>query len=213
MHTLILLFQHLERSKKAIIDETEKGWYITWIEKSEEQKEYEAKMNKKSKMAMADEELVQSYVNQQIEKVGGGCLDSDFHINQAKADKGEEEEEHEATELIKAEDETIKLDMKMKSNLLADKTDTKLGIKNMLKDKERENEKKRQEKESEKKKDDSKRKMSALEEIMEQGKKKQKEEDAKKPKVRVWLRKGIVVKVIVFHNLTIFFLGCDQIPW
>merc|ERR1711928_8056 len=33
--------------------------------------------------------------------------------------------------------------------------------------------------------------MSALEEIMEQGKKKQREEEAKKPKVRSWLREVI----------------------
>jgi DNA/RNA-binding protein KIN17 len=184
--TLVVLLQHLGRTKKAIIDETEKGWYITWVEKSEEQLEWEAKQKKKNKMVMNDEELTQKYVNRQIEK--------------AKAEVGsDQEEETEATELIKGDNETVKLDLVMKSSLLSAKPDTKVGIKSVFKEaslKEREG--------GDKKKDDtktfgqleSKRKMSALEEIMEQGKKKQKQEEAKKPKARSWLRHGIVVKVV-----------------
>merc|ERR1719394_1253865 len=158
--TLTSYVKHLERTKKAIIDETEKGWYITWIEKSEEQKEREARDAKKNKMIKNDEELVQMYVNQQIEK--------------AKAELGEDvEEQSEATDLLKGDNETVKLDLKMKQTLLS-QSDSKVAVKsvfNNLKDKEKDKDK------ISDKKDDSKRKISALEEIMEQGKKRQKEEE------------------------------------
>ena len=169
--------QHLERTKKAIIDQTEKGWYITWVEKSPEQLEWEQKQNKKEKMAKDDDEITQMYVQRQIEK--------------AKAEADHSDEEVEATDLLKDENETVKLDLKMKSTLLAAKADSKVGVKSVFRDLV-----KKEERDSEKKKDDSKRKMSALEEIMEQGKKKAKEEEAKKPKIRSWLRPGIVVKVV-----------------
>jgi len=175
--TLTSYVKHLERTKKAIIDETEKGWYITWVEKTEEQKEREARDAKKSKMFRNDEELTQMYIEQQIEK--------------AKAERNGDDEEFEATELLKDENETLTLDLKMKQTILA-KTDNKIGVKSVFKEKERDKDKDK----SSDKKEDSKRKMSALEEIMEQGKKKQKEEEDKKPKVRSWLSKGIVVKVV-----------------
>lgn len=174
--TLTSYVKHLERTKKAIIDETEKGWYITWIEKSEEQKEREARDAKKNKMVKNDEELVQMYVNQQIEK--------------AKAELGEDVEESEATDLLKGDNETVKLDLKMKQTLLS-QSDSKVAVKSVFN-----NVKEKEKVKTSEKKDDSKRKISALEEIMEQGKKRQKEEEEKKPKVRSWLRKGIVVKVV-----------------
>merc|ERR1712226_337628 len=115
--TLTSYVKHLERTKRAVIDETEKGWYITWCEKSEEQKEREARDAKKNKMVKNDEELVQMYVNKQIEK--------------AKAELGEEEEVNEATELLKFENETVKLDLNMKQTILA-KTDTKVAVKSVF---------------------------------------------------------------------------------
>ena len=105
------------------------------------------------------------YVQQQIEK--------------AKAEAGSDEE-FEATELHKDENEVLKLDLKLKPTLLA--TDSKVGVKSVFKEaavvKKEADLKVKKEKE-----DSGKRKMSALEEIMEQGKKKQREEEAKKPKV------------------------------
>ena len=107
------------------------------------------------------------YVQQQIEK--------------AKAEAGSDEE-FEATELLKDENEVLKLDLKLKPTMLASKaTDSKVGVKSVCKDAaavKKESDKIKKEKE-----DSGKRKMSALEEIMEQGKKKQREEEAKKPKV------------------------------
>ena len=108
------------------------------------------------------------YVQQQIEK--------------AKAEAGSDEE-FEATELLKDENEVLKLDLKLKPTVLASKaTDSKVGVKSVFK--EAAAVKKEADLKVKKEKEDSgKRKMSALEEIMEQGKKKQREEEAKKPKV------------------------------
>ena len=107
------------------------------------------------------------YVQQQIEK--------------AKAEAGSDEE-FEATELLKDENEVLKLDLKLKPTVLASKaTDSKVGVKSVFKEAlavKKEGDKVKKEKD-----DSGKRKMSALEEIMEQGKKKQREEEAKKPKV------------------------------
>ena len=109
--------------------------------------------------------LLVRYVQQQIEK--------------AKAEAGSDEE-FEATELHKDENEVLKLDLKLKPTLLA--TDSKVGVKSVFK--EAAAVKKEADLKVKKEKEDSgKRKMSALEEIMEQGKKKQREEEAKKPKV------------------------------
>lgn len=175
--TLTSYVKHLERTKKAIVDQTEKGWYITWVEKSPEQLEWEQKQNKKEKMAKDDDEITQMYVQRQIEK--------------AKAEAEHSDEEVEATELLKDENETVRLDLKMKSTLLAAKADSKVGVKSVFRDLV-----KKEDRDGDRKKDESKRKMSALEEIMEQGKKAAKLEEAKKPKIRSWLRPGIVVKVV-----------------
>jgi DNA/RNA-binding protein KIN17 len=39
--TLTSFVKHLGRSGKCVIDETEKGWFVTWVEKDMEQLEYE----------------------------------------------------------------------------------------------------------------------------------------------------------------------------
>merc|ERR1712226_425787 len=67
-----------------------------------------------------DEEITQMYVQQQIEK--------------AKAEAGSDEE-FEATELLKDENEILKLDLKLKPTVLASKaTDSKVGVKSVFKE-------------------------------------------------------------------------------
>ena len=39
--TLTSFVKHLGRTGKCVIDETEKGWFVTWVEKDMEQMEYE----------------------------------------------------------------------------------------------------------------------------------------------------------------------------
>ena len=124
------------------------------------------------------------YVQQQIEK--------------AKAEAGSDEE-FEATELLKDENEILKLDLKLKPTLLA--SDSKVGVKSVFK--EAAAVKKESDKVKKEKEDSGKRKMSALEEIMEQGKKKMKEEEEKKPKVpahlHYWYHKLCDSQLTIWH--------------
>jgi len=187
--TLTSFVKHLGRTGKAIIDETEKGWYVTWVQKDQETLDREKKTAKKERMMKDDEEKVRDYIDAQIEK--------------AKAQSTLDESEFEATELLKAEDEQLKLDLKMKNfNKVQESGSGEL--KNVFKSVPAPSASKDKDKE----KVDTKRKMSALEEIMEQGKKKKaldeimekekkkKKKDESDPKDRSWLRKSIVVKVV-----------------
>lgn len=174
--TLTSFVKHLGRTGKAIIDETEKGWYVTWVQKDQDTLDKEKKAAKKEKMVKDDEEKVKDYIDVQIEL--------------AKSQSTFDEAEFEATELLKAEDEQLKLDLKMKNfNKIQESGNNEM--KNVFKTVPGPS------KEKEKIKVDIKRKMTALEEIMSQEKKKKKvPEEENDPKVRSWLRKRIVVKVV-----------------
>ena len=176
--TLTSFVKHLGRSGQCDIDETEKGWYVTWVVKDQDALDREAALAKKDKLNKDYEERQREYIEAQIEK--------------AKQQSSLDEGEFEATELIKAEDEQVKLDLKFKS-LTKVQDNSKTETKNVFKSVPS---LKTSEKESEKARDEAKRKQSALEEIMEQEKKRKKVEDAKIKKERSWLRKGIVVKVV-----------------
>jgi len=181
--TLTAFVKHLGRAGKAIVDETEKGWFVTWIEKDFYEQEEEKKLAKKDKLAKDDDERVREYIEAQIEKAKNEQKNNDLN---------------EATELNKAEDEVVKLDMKIQEKKI--KEDTKSDLKNVFKDLSKLDKKK-----SDKSDGDAngKRKKSALEEIMEEEKKRKRLEkeatvdngygsDTAKP----WLQKGIVVKVV-----------------
>jgi len=177
--TLTSFIKHLGRTGKAVVDETEKGWFVTWVEKDQDQLEFEKRMNKKDKMAKDDEERVREYIDAQIEK--------------AKAEE-KNTDVNEATELVKGEDEVVKLDLKIQEKKLKEESEKKL--KNVFRDVAK----------TDKKKDGggdtaTKRKMSALEEIMayEKSRKKMaKPSDQPEPSESAapWLIKGIVVKVV-----------------
>jgi len=173
--TLTSFVKHLGRSGKCIIDETEKGWYVTWVLKDQDTLDKEKKAAKKEKMFKDDEEKVKDYIDAQIEK--------------AKEQSTLNEADFEATELLKAEDEQLKLDMKLKNfNKVQESGNNEL--KNVFKDVPAPS------KEKEKVKVDIKRKMTALEEIMAQEKKKKKVPDDVESKDRSWIRENIVVKVV-----------------
>eukprot|EP00092_Neocalanus_flemingeri_P019517 GFUD01021143.1.p1 GENE.GFUD01021143.1~~GFUD01021143.1.p1 ORF type:complete len:397 (-),score=131.61 GFUD01021143.1:76-1266(-) len=178
--TLTSFVKHLGRSGKAIIDETEKGWYITWVQKDADTLEKEKKAAKKERMVKDDEEKIKDYIDTQIEK--------------AKEQSTLDESEFEATELLKTEEDQLKLDMKLKNfNKVQESGNS--GLKNVFKDVPASS------KEKEKVKVDIKRKMTALEEIMAYEKKhkkmpEQSASDKSGVKHRSWLRENIVVKVV-----------------
>lgn len=178
--TLTEFVQHLGRSGKCVVDQTEKGWYITWIDRDPETIARQEALQKKEKMAKDDNELMQEFINKQIER---GSINA-------------KNETTEYTELQRAKDEKIALNLGIKSsskndlfvphNVLSNKSKS-VGSKD------------------ESKKVPEKRKTSALEEIMEEEKnRKQMKVNNQKIKddltnistEKRWIKKGIVVKII-----------------
>jgi len=173
--TLTSFVRHLGRTGKAIIDETEKGWYITWCLKDPETEAKEKRAAKKEKMAKDDEERIKEYIDAQIEKAK----------QQAKNDK-----EFMATELLKTEDESLILDMKVKE-IKRIKAESEREFKNAFKKPKIEGEIKT------KKQEDKKRRIIALEEIMAEELKQKRIKDKNDPQmVNAWIRPNIVVKII-----------------
>jgi len=170
--TLTSYVRHLERCGKAIVDQTEKGWWITWCLKDPETEAKELKEAKKQKMAMDDEERIKEYIDAQIEK--------------AKLQQ-KNDEEFIATELLKGEDEELLIDMHVK-NVHKVQTDEKKVCINPLKEFPCPSDKP--------KKKYEKRKLTAFEEVMADEIKKKRLKDKNDPNVlNCWLTKGIVVKI------------------
>ncbi|KAF9373000.1 hypothetical protein CPB97_000870 [Podila verticillata] len=101
--TLSEFAMHLGKEGLAIVDETPKGWFITWIDNSPKTLARQEAIAKKERMEMDDEQREQKLIQQQIEK--------------AVALKRQEEENgsETATELVREnEEEKIKLDISIK---------------------------------------------------------------------------------------------------
>jgi len=173
--TLTSFVRHLGRTGKAIIDETEKGWYITWCLKDPETEAKEKKAAKKEKMAKDDEERIKEYIDAQIEKAK----------LQAKNDR-----EFMATELLKSEDESLILDMKVKE-VKRVKSEAEAEFKNAFKKPKLEPENKSR------KKEEKKRRIVALEEIMEEEIRQKRWKEKNDPQmVNAWITPNIIVKII-----------------
>jgi len=178
--TLTEFVQYLGRSGKCVVDQTEKGWYITWIDRDPETIARQEALQKKDKMAKDDNELMQEFINKQIER---GSLSA-------------KNETVEYTELQRTKDEKIALNLGIKSS-------TKSDIfvpQNVLNSKSNASGSR-----NEAKKIPEKRKSSALEEIMKEEKNRKemktnsqidKGDQSKISFSKRWLKKGIVVKII-----------------
>jgi len=174
--TLTSYVKHLGRTGKAIIDETEKGWYITWCLKDPETEAKEKRAAKKEKMAKDDEERIKEYIDAQIERAK----------LQVKNDR-----EFMATELLKSEDESLVLDMKVKE-VKRVKAEAESEFKNAFKKPKLDVAESRS-----KRKEEKKRRIVALEEIMEEEIKKKRWKEENDPEmVNAWIRPNIIVKII-----------------
>ncbi|KAJ8919982.1 hypothetical protein NQ315_006512 [Exocentrus adspersus] len=99
--TLTGFVKWLGRTGQAIVDETEKGWFITYIDRSPETVEKEEKKKKKLKMDKNDEERRMEFIEKQAKldkEKAGPSVDPVY------------------SELVReSEEETLKLDLKLKS--------------------------------------------------------------------------------------------------
>jgi len=174
--TLTSYVRHLGRTGKAIIDETEKGWYITWCLKDPETEAKEKRAAKKEKMAKDDEERIKEYIDAQVERAK----------LQAKNDK-----EFMATELLKSEEESLVLDMKVKE-VKRVKAEAESEFKNAFKKPKLDVAESKS-----KRKEEKKRRIVALEEIMKEEKKQKRWKEQNDPEMaNAWIRPNIIVKII-----------------
>lgn len=91
----------LGRSGQCVVDETEKGWFVTYIDRSPEALEAQNKLEKKEKMEKDDQERMMEFIEKQIEKA-------------KKSEKNDEvNEEEKYTELVRYEDEPVVLGIKL----------------------------------------------------------------------------------------------------
>lgn len=172
----------LGRTGQVIADETEKGWFVTYIDRSPEAMERQAKADRKEKMEKDDEERMTDFIEKQIKK--------------AKAKEGDSETDQEKfTELKREENEPLKLDIRLekkfqpetvlgKSALTSKRSASEVDKKVFKKPKSIAGDRDRDREGSQSR--------SALDEII-------KQEEAKKERANrkdYWLHKDIVVKFI-----------------
>ncbi|XP_055706567.1 DNA/RNA-binding protein KIN17 [Phlebotomus papatasi] len=169
----------LGKTGQCVVDETEKGWYITYIDRDPETVARQEKMAKKQKMDKDDEERLQEFIEKQVER---GKKDSPGHSSAA---------EDRVQEFVReSEDEKIKLNInlatKKKSEAVFKKPSSDFLSKRPSSSSGSDNGKKQ-------KKDIADgRRVSALDEII-------KIEESKKERSNrkdYWLAEGIVVKIV-----------------
>ncbi|XP_014212941.1 DNA/RNA-binding protein KIN17 [Copidosoma floridanum] len=99
--TLTAYVKWLGRTGKCVVDETEKGWYITYIDRDPDAIAALEKKEKKEKMDKDDEERMLEFIQKQVKK------------GKTSEENGEEEEELRPLERPE-DDAPLKLDIKMK---------------------------------------------------------------------------------------------------
>lgn len=195
--TLTEFVKWLGREGKCVVDETEKGWYVQYIDRDPDTIALQEALAKKEKMDKDDQEKMMHFIQKQIEKGKETSKSTDTVY----------------TELIReSEDEPLKLNLNLKGK--TGKEDSKTYKTNAMKELEKLQEKDKllsagtsgivsskrmldtipEASEKKRKKEDSKehKKRNALHELI-------KEEETNKERANrkdYWLTEGIVVKVI-----------------
>ncbi|XP_050433368.1 DNA/RNA-binding protein KIN17 [Adelges cooleyi] len=168
--TLTGFVKWLGKTGKCVVDETDEGWFITYIDRDPATIELEEKMRKKEKAEKDEKEREMEFLERQIREG-------------QKKDSAEQPEEEKPKELIREEDSKLQLNLKMDTF----KKPAVVPIKNVLSTAGSDRMSTISRSSSRK---SEKRKMSALEEIIQQ-------ETKKKNYMRkdYWLMENIVVKV------------------
>ncbi|XP_069687896.1 DNA/RNA-binding protein KIN17 [Periplaneta americana] len=181
--TLTDFVKWLGREGKCVVDETEKGWYVQYIDRDPETIAMQEALVRKEKMDRDDQEKMMAFIEKQIEK-GKECTKSEPTV---------------FTELVRTNEEvkiTVNLSLGAKKNEES-KAKTCVSsnpLKNETKGEMSSKDKNKTDLNCEKYKKDKgeKRKASALDEIIQA-------EESKKERLNrktYWLVEGIVVKVI-----------------
>jgi len=184
--TLTGFVKHLGKSGKCTVDETEKGWYITWIDRDPETIARQEASAKKDKLAKDDQEKEAEFIKKQVE------LD-----RQRKGDSAYDQPQF--TELKRTDsEEKIQLGLKLAPGQTSAMTgSSKFSSNNVFKSSSKKHEGNDKSNSSSGK--EKRKATSAMEEIMqaELSQKKQHQSAAAQPKAdKPWLAKTIVVKIV-----------------
>ncbi|RNA05928.1 DNA RNA-binding KIN17 [Brachionus plicatilis] len=184
----------LGRNGICHVEETEKGWFVTYIDRDPETLRRQEEAEKKKKLDLDDRQRQELYLQKQIER----------------AKEKQNEEAHEATELVKPQDEVIRISFKKTAPVFKLAKDSNVPktskseenetscIKSephdpeeKIKDTPRASDESKSEKDKKSDGPAEKRKLSTLEEILVTEEKKREKINRKD----YWLHKNIVVKV------------------
>lgn len=182
--TLSDYVKHLGREGICTVDETEKGWFVAYIDRSPEVLERQAKAARKEKQEKDDEDRHNEYILKQVEKNSQNAKTVEY--TELKRDN----EDEKITLSIKTN--KVKTELPTKSTFVEKKPieftkhkdDSDIFLKPSTS--------KVSSKSSSSSSSNNKRKLSALDDIM-------KMEESKKEKINrkdYWLAEGIVVKII-----------------
>jgi DNA/RNA-binding protein KIN17 len=190
--TLTGFIMYLGRTGKAKVDNTEKGWYITWIDREPETIARQEALAKKERLDKDDEERMADFVKKQVERAKESVKD----LN-----------EPEYTELLRSsEEEKLQLDLKIGSAKFAKPADPPAKLSKSV-FQQTSSKDRREDRKSE---SDKKRKKSALEEIREEEERRKKRiateqtresmagssKQSETKEDRGWMRRNIVVKIV-----------------
>lgn len=183
--TLTGFVQHLGRTGKCTIDDTEKGWYITWIDRDPETIARQEALSKKEKLAKDDDEKMAAFIRKQV----------DIEKRRKGTDDDGSEDQLKFTELKRgSENEKIKLGLKLGTSNVATGASQATALPNVFKASKSDVKQAALITPTENKK---RKPTSALEEIMhEEERKKKMAPPPEKVKDLPWLMKGIVVKIV-----------------
>lgn len=177
--TLTGYVKWLGRIGKCIVDETERGWYITYIDRDPDTIENKEKRRKRIKLDKDDEERMQEFIDKQIKYDQDKLKDSAVEEQKLNEFVRTGEEEKVALNITLAKPSTSVASIPSLDQLIKLKEETDWETKSVKSTKSTKSE-------------SQKRKKNALDEIME------KEEQFKEKSNRkdYWLTEGIVVKVM-----------------
>ncbi|XP_077981198.1 DNA/RNA-binding protein KIN17-like [Glandiceps talaboti] len=190
--TLTEFVKWLGREGHVIVDHTEKGWFITYIDRDPETIKRQEAMHKKEKMDLDDEERIMKFVNKQINKVKEKEGEKEASVYTELQRKSEEEKVTFSLGRNKAE--TSSSYTKEGESSRASSSTSKAGIVKETKSKSLPSANPLKAASASKKGSSSSRdrkRKSALDEIMEEEEKKR----AKIERTDYWLGVGIIVKV------------------
>ncbi|KAI5701643.1 hypothetical protein M8J76_015614 [Diaphorina citri] len=178
--TLTEFVKHLGKSGKCVVDETEKGWFVTYIDRDPETIAFQQKMAKKEKMEQDDNERNMEFLERQIA------------LGKEKAAQNAQQQDPVSNELIRNEDE--KLSLKLETFKKPSSSSISLKKVNLDKDVSESGPSS-----SSKKFSGEKRKLTALEQIKleeEEAKKKRIDQERQNSGEESWLHKNIIVKIV-----------------